>query len=95
MIEFYDNVFNLKRAVSFVVRVVKKILQPKGAHIIKGRVTSSELFQAGHLIISTVQREAFTELMKQLKDYKTAEEASGNKSAPYAYKGELKNCILS
>ena len=56
----------------------------------KGRVTSSELFQAERLIISTVQKEAFPELMKQLKDYKTAEEAIGNKSAPYAYKGELK-----
>ena len=90
MIDFYDNVFNLKRAVSFVIRMVNKILRPKGAHILKGQVTSSELFLAECLIINTVQKRAFPQLIEQLKNYATAEEAMGDKSTPYVYKGELK-----
>ena len=89
MIEYYDDIFNLKRAVSFVIRFIKAKLQPKN-DVIKGRVTSAELTQAERLIISTVQKEAFPELMKQMKDYDTAEEAMGHEYAPHMGKSELK-----
>ena len=89
MIKYYDDIFKLKRAVCLIVRVIKKILQPNQP-IVRGRVKLEELEKAEHLIISTVQKAAFPEVIKQLTNYETSTEAMANKSAPYAEKGKLK-----
>ena len=77
MIEFYSSSFSLKRAVCFIIRVVKRILNPKTS-IVKGRVTTDELFQAEGLIVSIIQKKSFPELIKRLKDCGTVEEAESS-----------------
>ena len=89
MIDFYNSSFSLKRAVSFVIRVVKKMLKPE-VLIVKGRVTTEELRQAERLIVITIQKRSFPELMKKLTNCETVEEALGSQPAPSADGGILR-----
>ena len=65
MIEFYSCPFLLKRAVCFLIMLLKKILDP-GKLIAKGRITKEELDKAERVIIITVQNHFFPELMQKI-----------------------------